>query len=148
MIRTSDAVLITLLNIEVTRKRGSQMKQGQRAELELHKPVCRPWGAFESIRAGKNFQVKSLIVKPGAKLSLQSHRCRSEHWTVVRGVARITCDDAVFDLEPNHSTYIPLGARHRLENPGGDDLEVIEVQCGEYLGEDDITRYEDDFGRT
>ena len=140
--------MIYFFNMSNPGKVAIKMKHGLGAEPAIYKPVLRPWGSFESIRAGKNFQVKSLIVKPGAKLSLQSHRCRSEHWTIVRGVARITCDDAVFDLEPNHSTYIPLGARHRLENPGSDDLEVIEVQCGEYLGEDDIIRYEDDFGRT
>lgn len=107
----------------------------------------RPWGSFEVLRTGEGFKVKSIMVKPKAKLSLQSHKHRSEHWTVVRGQAVITCDDKVFELEVNQSTYIPLGARHRLENKGHEELEIIEVQCGTYLGEDDIIRYEDEFGR-
>lgn len=110
--------------------------------------MYRPWGTYESVDAGANFQVKRLTVYPGKKLSLQSHTKRAEHWVVVKGTARVTRDDAVFLLNVNESTYIPIGARHRLENPGTELLEIIEVQSGAYLGEDDIVRYADDFGRS
>ncbi len=123
------------------------MDKKSKSHTTSHQLECRPWGSFESLRMGDGFQVKSIIVNPGSKLSLQSHKFRSEHWTVVRGQARVTCDDQVFDLFPNQTTYIPLGARHRLENSGNEELEIIEVQCGTYLGEDDIIRFEDDFGR-
>ena len=123
------------------------MDKKSKSHTTSYQMECRPWGSFESLRMGDGFQVKSIIVNPGSKLSLQSHKFRSEHWTVVRGQARVTCDDQVFDLFPNQTTYIPLGARHRLENSGNEELEIIEVQCGKYLGEDDIIRFEDDFGR-
>lgn len=148
VIETSDAVLVSnLKDLYKGNQVLTQLKSSNRNELIEHRRVFRPWGSYESIRQGKGFQVKSLMVNPNAKLSLQSHRYRSEHWTVVRGIAKVVCDDKILTLEPNQSTYIPLGAKHRLENPGLEELEVIEVQCGSYLGEDDIVRFEDDFGR-
>ena len=119
-----------------------------RSEAELHSTVYRPWGSYQGIDLGERFQVKRLTVSPGSRLSLQSHRHRAEHWVVVEGVAEVTCDDEVFQLHPNQSTYIPLGAVHRLANPGAQPLHVIEVQSGDYLGEDDIERYEDVYGRS
>jgi mannose-1-phosphate guanylyltransferase/mannose-1-phosphate guanylyltransferase/mannose-6-phosphate isomerase len=119
-----------------------------RSEAELHSRVYRPWGSYQGIDLGQRFQVKRLTVSPGSRLSLQSHRHRAEHWVVVEGVAEVTCDDEVFQLHPNQSTYIPLGAVHRLANPGTEPLHVIEVQSGDYLGEDDIERYEDVYGRS
>jgi len=107
----------------------------------------RPWGSYEGIDSGARFQVKRLSVKPGAQLSLQMHHQRAEHWVVVKGTARVTCGERVFDLQENESTYIPLGEKHRLENPGTTPLEVIEIQSGDYLGEDDIVRFEDVYDR-
>jgi len=118
-----------------------------REEVSQHARVYRPWGYYESIDAGDRFQVKHLCVKPGKRLSLQSHHHRAEHWIVVQGTARVTRDDDVILLEENQSTYIPVGTRHRLENPGKIELKIIEVQSGSYLGEDDIVRFDDDFGR-
>ena len=110
--------------------------------------MFRPWGSYEGIDNGEGFQVKHIIVNPGAKLSLQMHHKRAEHWIVVSGVAQVTCDDKVFPLRQNQSTYIPLGSRHRLENTGSEPLHLIEVQSGSYLGEDDIVRFEDTYGRS
>ncbi len=148
-VATKEAVLV------VPRDRAQDVKGVvDRLKLEgsdqhvAHVRVVRPWGSYQSIDAGHHFQVKQLTVKPGARLSLQSHRQRTEHWVVVEGRARVTRDEEVFDLEPNQSTYIPLGTRHRLENPGQDTLRVIEIQCGDYLGEDDIERFDDIYGRT
>jgi mannose-1-phosphate guanylyltransferase/mannose-1-phosphate guanylyltransferase/mannose-6-phosphate isomerase len=123
------------------------LRAEQRSEAELHSRVYRPWGSYQGIDLGPRFQVKRLTVAPGSRLSLQSHRHRAEHWVVVEGVAEVTCDDQVFQLYPDQSTYIPLGAVHRLANPGDQPLHVIEVQSGDYLGEDDIQRYEDIYGR-
>jgi len=109
--------------------------------------VHRPWGTYESIDSGPRFQVKRIMVNPGAKLSLQMHHHRAEHWIVVQGTALVTCDERQFTLNSNESTYIPLGAKHRLENPGTEPLHLIEVQSGAYLGEDDIVRFEDTYGR-
>jgi mannose-1-phosphate guanylyltransferase len=109
--------------------------------------VYRPWGSFTTLLEGEGYKIKHIFVKPGASLSLQSHQHRSEHWVVVSGIARITNDTRTFDLHYNESTYIPATHRHRLKNPGSEWLVVIEVQCGSYLGEDDITRYEDHYGR-
>lgn len=117
------------------------------AEAHAHAKVHRPWGAYESITSGQRFQVKLITVKPGGQLSLQLHHHRAEHWIVVRGTARITCGERVFTLYENQSTYIPQGDVHRLENPGRIPLEMIEVQSGSYLGEDDIVRVEDIYGR-
>ena len=110
--------------------------------------VVRPWGSYDSLDIGSGFQVKRLTVLPGARLSLQKHQHRSEHWVVVSGTAWVTCGDQEFTLQPTGSTFIPAGTIHRLENPGSEMLEVIEVQTGSYLGEDDIERYDDDFNRS
>jgi len=124
-----------------------QLKRAERPELHEHKVVFRPWGSYEAIDEGNGYQVKQIFVKPGGRLSLQSHSKRAEHWVVVQGTARVTCDDKVFLLQENQSTFIPLGAKHRLENPGKQPLRLIEVQSGSYLGEDDIVRYDDTYGR-
>jgi mannose-1-phosphate guanylyltransferase/mannose-6-phosphate isomerase len=108
----------------------------------------RPWGEYQSIDRGDGFQVKHITVKPGGKLSLQSHQKRAEHWVVVGGTARVTVGETVKILNANESVFIPLGAKHRLENPGTQTLHLIEVQCGSYLGEDDIERFADDYGRS
>ena len=124
-----------------------QLKLAERPELHEHKVVFRPWGSYQGIDEGKGYQVKQIFVKPGGRLSLQSHRFRAEHWVVVQGTARVTCNDKVFLLQENQSTFIPQGAKHRLENPGKEPLRLIEVQSGSYLGEDDIVRYDDAYGR-
>ena len=124
-----------------------QLKRDQRPEADLHRQVYRPWGSYDSIDSDDGFQVKRLIVNPGAVLSLQKHARRAEHWTVVRGTARITLDDKEFDLGVNESTYIPIGAVHRIANTRDEPVHIIEVQCGDYLGEDDIVRLEDNYGR-
>ncbi|MBK1699043.1 mannose-1-phosphate guanylyltransferase/mannose-6-phosphate isomerase [Rhodovibrio salinarum] len=124
------------------------LRAEQRSEADVHSRVYRPWGSYQGVDLGPRFQVKRLTVSPGSRLSLQSHKHRAEHWVVVEGVAEVTCDDAVFQLYPDQSTYIPLGAVHRLANPGDQPLHVIEVQSGDYLGEDDIERYEDIYGRS
>jgi mannose-1-phosphate guanylyltransferase/mannose-6-phosphate isomerase len=148
VIETADAVLVT------TRERAQDVKKivarlqaGKRVEAEAHPRVYRPWGWYEGIAAADRFQVKRIMVKAGQKLSLQMHHHRAEHWVVVQGTARVTCGDRVFLLHEDQSTYIPLGERHRLENPGKVPLELIEVQSGAYLGEDDIVRFEDIYGR-
>ncbi len=125
-----------------------RLRQSGRTEPDSHRTVYRPWGHYQSVDSGERFQVKRITVKPGARLSLQKHARRAEHWVVVRGLARVTRDDEVFDLAANQSAYIPLGAVHRLENPGDEPLEIIEVQSGDYLGEDDIVRLEDTYGRS
>jgi mannose-1-phosphate guanylyltransferase/mannose-6-phosphate isomerase len=123
------------------------LKKNGREETKLHRQVFRPWGSYDSIDADDGFQVKRLIVNPGAVLSLQKHAHRAEHWVVVRGTARITRDDEEFDLGVNEKTYIPIGAVHRIANRGTEPAHIIEVQCGDYLGEDDIVRLEDNYGR-
>lgn len=123
------------------------LKVEGRAEFELHREVSRPWGKYDSIDKGKRYQVKRITVNPGAKLSLQMHQHRTEHWVVVSGEAKVTKGEEIFLLSENESTYIPIGVIHSLENPGSDILELIEVQSGDYLGEDDITRFEDIYGR-
>ncbi|MBK1669984.1 mannose-1-phosphate guanylyltransferase/mannose-6-phosphate isomerase [Rhodovibrio sodomensis] len=127
---------------------AKRLRADDRPEADLHSQVYRPWGSYQGIDLGTRFQVKRLTVSPGSRLSLQSHKHRAEHWVVVEGVAEVTCDDKVFHLYPDQSTYIPLGAVHRLANPGREPLHVIEVQSGDYLGEDDIQRYEDVYGRS
>ncbi|MDG1712523.1 MAG: phosphomannose isomerase type II C-terminal cupin domain [Woeseiaceae bacterium] len=116
-------------------------------ENELHKEYFRPWGSYICLDSGSNFQVKRLIVNPGGILSLQKHFKRSEHWTVVSGVASVTLDKEEFKLKVNETIYIPIESIHRISNKSPDVLEIIEVQCGEYLGEDDIVRFEDNYGR-
>ncbi len=125
----------------------ARLKKLGRTEPALHREVFRPWGSYDSVDGGNRFQVKRLTVKPGATLSLQMHHHRAEHWIVVSGTARITCGEKIFLLSENESTYIPIGAKHRIENPGKVELHIIEVQSGSYLGEDDIVRFEDSYGR-
>ena len=122
-------------------------KKNRRDEHRFHRKVYRPWGAYEGIDAGPRFQVKRLTVNPGAVLSLQMHHHRAEHWVVVKGTAKVTRGDEEMLLTENQSTYIPLGTTHRLANPGTIPLEIIEVQSGSYLGEDDIVRFEDAYDR-
>jgi mannose-1-phosphate guanylyltransferase/mannose-6-phosphate isomerase len=121
--------------------------EAQRTEATQHREVFRPWGSYDSIGNGDRFQVKRICVKPGAKLSLQMHHHRAEHWVVVRGTAKIINGDKEYMLTENQSTYIPVGAVHSLENPGKIWLELIEIQSGAYLGEDDIVRLQDRYGR-
>jgi mannose-1-phosphate guanylyltransferase/mannose-6-phosphate isomerase len=123
------------------------LEQAGRQEARLHRQVFRPWGSYDSLDVDDGFQVKRLIVNPGAVLSLQKHAYRAEHWVVVRGTARITRDDEEFDLTVNQSTHIPVGAVHRIKNIGTVPVHIVEVQCGDYLGEDDIVRLEDNYGR-
>jgi mannose-1-phosphate guanylyltransferase / mannose-6-phosphate isomerase len=126
----------------------ARLKAAGRAECLAHRKVHRPWGSYDGIESGERFQVKRIVVDPGAALSLQMHYHRAEHWIVVRGTAKVTRGDETFLLTENESTYIPPGTRHRLENPGRMPLELIEVQSGAYLGEDDIVRFDDQYGRT
>jgi mannose-1-phosphate guanylyltransferase len=124
-----------------------QLKAQDRPEFKLHREVHRPWGKYDSVDSSDRFQVKRITVKPGAKLSVQMHHHRAEHWIVVAGTAKVTNGDKDILLTENQSTYIPIGVVHALENPGKVDLELIEVQSGSYLGEDDIVRFEDKYGR-
>jgi len=123
------------------------LKAAKRPETENHPKVYRPWGWYDSIANAPGFQVKRIGVNPGQKLSLQLHHKRAEHWIVVRGTARVTIDERVFDLSENQSCFIPLGSKHRLENATAVPIELVEVQCGSYIGEDDIVRFEDGYGR-
>ena len=149
VVETDDAVLVARKDrVQQVKDVVARLKAEQRTQAALHREVHRPWGSYDSIDMAEGFQVKRIKVKPGARLSLQSHTRRAEHWIVVRGTARVTRDNDVFELFANQSTYIPIGARHRLENPGAEMLELIEVQSGDYLGEDDIVRYEDQYGRS
>ena len=149
VVETDDAVLVAHKDrVQQVKEVVAQLKTGQRSQAALHREVHRPWGSYDSVDVGDAFQVKRIKVKPGAQLSLQSHTRRAEHWIVVRGTARVTRDNDVFELHANQSTYIPIGAKHRLENPGTQMLELVEVQSGDYLGEDDIVRYEDVYGRS
>jgi mannose-1-phosphate guanylyltransferase/mannose-6-phosphate isomerase len=145
---TSDAVLVA------DRSQGqhvknivNQLQEQQREEHILHRKVSRPWGWYDTIDAGDRFKVKRIQVNPGASLSLQRHAKRAEHWVVVKGIAEVTCGDKTITLHENESTYIPLGQTHRLANSGTMPVEIIEVQSGHYLGEDDIERLEDNYGR-
>jgi len=149
VVETPDAVLVS------SRERSQDVKRiverlavDGRDEKNLHRKVHRPWGWYDSIDSGSRFQVKRIMVKPGASLSLQMHHHRAEHWVVVQGTAEVTCGERKLMLSENQSTYIPLGEVHRLANPGKVPLEIIEVQSGSYLGEDDIVRFEDSYGRT
>ncbi|MBL6939308.1 MAG: mannose-1-phosphate guanylyltransferase/mannose-6-phosphate isomerase [Alphaproteobacteria bacterium] len=145
---TEDAVLVADRHrTQEVKAIVDKLKVQKRPELDDHKVVFRPWGSYQGIDAGDGYQVKHIIVKPGGRLSLQSHTKRAEHWIVVQGTAQVTCDDRVFLLNANESTFIPLGSKHRLENAGKTPLRLIEVQSGSYLGEDDIVRYEDVYGR-
>jgi mannose-1-phosphate guanylyltransferase/mannose-6-phosphate isomerase len=148
VIETKDAVLVAPRErVQDVKTLVSRLKDCGRYEHSLHREVFRPWGSYDSIDAGERFQVKRLMVHPGGVLSLQMHHHRAEHWVVVAGTARITRGEETFLLEENQSTYIPIGVRHRIENPGLIPLHIIEVQSGTYLGEDDIVRLEDRYGR-
>ncbi len=148
VVETADAVLVAPKGrsqdvkaiVETLRETG-------RSEAQLHRRVYRPWGSYEGIDSAERFQVKRIIVKPGASLSLQLHHHRAEHWVVVKGTAKVTVGDTVVTVSENESTYIPVGEKHRLENPGVIQLELIEIQTGSYLGEDDIVRLDDVYGR-
>lgn len=148
IIETVDAVLVVPISkAQDVKEIVNQLKKQGRDEYKVHRKVFRPWGAYEGIDQGDRFQVKHLTVKPGASISLQLHHHRAEHWIVVKGTAEVTRGDEVFTLTENQSTYIPLGVTHRLRNPGKLDLDIIEVQSGSYLGEDDIVRFEDVYNR-
>jgi len=148
IVETADAVLVAnRANSQDVKHIVNQLEKQQRTEKNLHRKVARPWGWYDSVDEGERFKVKRIQVKPGASLSLQMHHHRAEHWIVVKGVAEITNGDQVITLTENQSTYIPQGQTHRLANPGKTPLEIIEVQSGSYLGEDDIVRFEDTYGR-
>jgi mannose-1-phosphate guanylyltransferase/mannose-6-phosphate isomerase len=149
VVETADAVLVAnKARVQEVKEIVQRLNSMGRPEAVLHRKVYRPWGSYEGLAQADGFQVKRIVVKPGAALSLQLHYKRAEHWIVVQGVATVTCGDEVFELSQNESTYIPQGTRHRLENRTGVDVVLIEVQCGSYLGEDDIVRFEDVYGRT
>ena len=148
VVSTPDATLVAHRDAaQDVKKVVDQLKASGRTEHSFHRVVHRPWGSYDSLEEGGRFQVKRIVVKPGASLSLQKHHHRAEHWIVVSGTAEVTCDEKVFLLAENQSTYIPLGSVHRLRNPGKVPLELIEVQSGSYLGEDDIVRFDDVYGR-
>jgi mannose-1-phosphate guanylyltransferase/mannose-6-phosphate isomerase len=149
IIETADAVLVAdRKNSQDVKHIVNQLEAQQREEKNLHRKVARPWGWYDSLDEGERFKVKRIQVKPGASLSLQMHHHRAEHWIVVKGVAEITNGGQIITLTENQSTYIPQGQTHRLANPGKTPLEIIEVQSGSYLGEDDIVRFEDTYGRS
>lgn len=148
VIETADAVLVAHKDkVQSVKQIVAQLQARARSESINHALVRRPWGSYESLATGGGYQVKHIIVLPGAALSLQSHQQRAEHWTVIRGTPLVLCGDREFELRVNESTFIPLGSKHRLTNPGSEPVELIEVQLGEYLGEDDIERFEDRYGR-
>ena len=149
VVETADAVLVADRGrVQDVKRIVNRLKDLNRPEVSQHRRVYRPWGSYESLVTSERFQVKRIVVNPGQTLSLQMHHHRAEHWVVVHGTAEVTCEDKVFMLAEDESTYIPLGHKHRLANPGRIPLELIEVQSGAYLGEDDIVRYEDVYGRS
>ena len=148
IVETADAVLVVSRDrVQDVKRIVERLKLEERAEHLHHRRVFRPWGSYESIDEGERFLVKRIVVNPGASLSLQRHEHRAEHWVVVTGTAKVTRGDEVMELHEDESTYIPVGMKHRLENPAIDPLEIIEVQTGGYLGEDDIERFDDIYGR-
>ena len=148
VVETKDAILVAPKDrVQDVKELVAMLKRSARSESSWHREVFRPWGSYDSIDNGERFQVKRLSVKPGGVLSLQMHHHRAEHWIVVQGTARVTCNEKTFLLSENESTYIPIGATHRIENPGKVPLHIVEVQSGSYLGEDDIVRFEDNYGR-
>jgi mannose-1-phosphate guanylyltransferase/mannose-6-phosphate isomerase len=148
VVETPDAVLVAdREKVQDVKKIVSRLKSSERSEASLHHRVFRPWGSYESLIVSDRFQVKRIVVNPGQTLSLQMHHHRAEHWIVVQGTALVTRGEEEFLLGENESTYIPMGTTHRLENPGKMPLHLIEVQSGAYLGEDDIVRFEDTYGR-
>jgi mannose-1-phosphate guanylyltransferase/mannose-6-phosphate isomerase len=149
VVETADAVLVARKDcVQDVKKITERLRAAGRSEATLHRKVYRPWGSYEGVDSGERFQVKRIVVKPGATLSLQMHYHRAEHWVVVRGTAKVVNGEKEILLSENQSVYIPLGVRHRLENPGKLPLELIEVQSGAYLGEDDIVRFQDQYGRS
>jgi mannose-1-phosphate guanylyltransferase / mannose-6-phosphate isomerase len=149
VVETDDAILVARKDrVQEVKQVVARLKNDKRSQAIMHRKVYRPWGAYDSIDMGERFQVKRITVKPGAALSLQMHHHRAEHWIVVSGTAKVTRGEDTLLLSENQSTYIPLGVTHRLENPGKLPLELIEVQSGSYLGEDDIVRFEDVYGRS
>ncbi|KAF0811503.1 Alginate biosynthesis protein AlgA [Andreprevotia sp. IGB-42] len=149
VVETADAVLVAhKAHVQGIKQLVDRLKNAGRGEVLNQRKVFRPWGSYESVDSGARFQVKRIVVNPGAALSLQMHHHRAEHWVVVKGTAKVTNGDKIILLSENQSTYIPLGTTHRLENPGKLPLEIIEVQSGSYLGEDDIVRMDDQYGRT
>lgn len=148
IVETKDAILIAKQSeVQKVKQIVDKLKQGQREEFEHHREVYRPWGKYDSVDNGERFQVKRITVKPGEKLSLQMHHHRAEHWIVVSGTAKVINGNKEILITENQSTFIPVGVRHSLENPGKVPLELIEVQSGAYLGEDDIVRFDDRYGR-
>jgi len=148
VVETDDAIMVASKDrVQDVKTIVSQLKQENRSESSIHRKVYRPWGYYDSIDSGERFQVKRIVVNPGAQLSLQMHHHRAEHWVVVEGTAKVRCGEQTMLLSENQSTYIPLGELHQLSNPGKLPLEIIEVQSGSYLGEDDIVRLEDVYGR-
>lgn len=149
IVETQDAVLVAdKTKAQEVKQIVEQLAQEEREEENFHRIVYRPWGSFDSIDEGEGYKVKRISVKPGARLSKQMHHHRAEHWVVVRGTARVFRDEEIFDLHENESVFIPLGTTHYLENPGDEPLDIIEVQSGSYLGEDDIVRFDDIYGRS
>ncbi len=148
MVSTKDAVLVANKNrAQDIKALVDHIKSEKQSLVSNHRRVYRPWGAYDSVDSGQRFQVKRITVKPGQKLSLQMHYHRAEHWVIVSGTAKVVCGDTETVLTENESIYIPHGTIHRLENPGKIDLDLIEVQSGSYLGEDDIVRFDDVYGR-
>jgi mannose-1-phosphate guanylyltransferase/mannose-6-phosphate isomerase len=149
VVDTSDALLVaTRERVQDVKKLVAMLEQQGRDEHLMHREVHRPWGSYDSVDAGERFQVKRIMVKPGQSLSLQMHHHRAEHWVVVQGTADVQVGEQHHMVSENESVYIPLGEKHRLRNPGKLPLHLIEVQSGSYLGEDDIVRYEDSYGRS
>jgi len=148
VIDTPDATLVSSKeNVQEVRKVVEALKKSQRDEHLIHRTVERPWGRYTVLEKGNRYKIKRIVLNPKAKLSLQIHRHRSEHWVVVSGTARVTRGEEVFDVHPNESTFIPVSMKHRLENPEIIPLQIIEVQNGDYVEEDDIERFDDEFGR-
>jgi mannose-1-phosphate guanylyltransferase/mannose-6-phosphate isomerase len=148
VVETADAVLVTHRSqAQSVKHLVKKLQNHEREEGTLHRLVYRPWGSYECLSSRPGYQVKHLIVNAGASISLQLHHKRAEYWTVLKGVALVTCDNKEFQLQPNESTYIPVGSKHRLTNASNEPVEVIEVQIGKYLGEDDIVRFEDQYNR-
>jgi len=149
IVETPDSVMVASRDrVQDVKKIVEKLNAEGRKEPVIHRKAERPWGSYDCIDQGERFQAKRIIVNPGAALSLQMHHHRAEHWIVVRGTAKVTCGEDVFLVSENESTYIPIGEKHRLENPGVVPLEIIEIQSGSYLGEDDIVRFEDTYGRS
>jgi mannose-1-phosphate guanylyltransferase len=148
VVDTKDALLVAAKDsVQDVKAVVSELKKAGRSEFKTHREVFRPWGKYDSVDFGSRYQVKRITVNPKAKLSVQMHHHRAEHWVVVSGTAKVTNGDETFLVSENESTYIPVGVIHALENPGKVPLELIEVQSGGYLGEDDIVRFEDNYGR-